>query len=191
MKAGGSVNKIVTSKAEVLRVSRELIQTNGWASISIRAVAAACDVSVGTIYNYFDSKSDLISATIESVWCDIFHTSEGDACFQDIVSCITWLYQCMEYGSKAYPGFFSLHSTGFMALDKKDAIQLMKKTWAHISYGICATLKKDPHIRPDAFDASFTPDKFSQALFSLVLADLMNQHYDPEIPLQIIRRCVY
>lgn len=61
------LNTVVTSKEEVLEASRELVRSQGWSSISVRSVAAACDVSVGSIYNYFDSKTDLVAATVESV----------------------------------------------------------------------------------------------------------------------------
>lgn len=82
------MNKVVTSKEEILKTSRELIQKKGWSAISIRSVASACDVSIGSIYNYFDSKTDLVGATIESVWNEIFHTPEDDSVFQDIISCV-------------------------------------------------------------------------------------------------------
>ena len=66
------MNTIVTSKEDILKNSRELIREKGWAAVSIRSVASACGVSVGSIYNYYDSKAELISATVESVWCEIF-----------------------------------------------------------------------------------------------------------------------
>ena len=68
------MNHIVTSRKEILHISRNLIKEKGWAAVNIRSVASACNVSVGSIYNYFHSKSDLVGATIESVWCDIFHS---------------------------------------------------------------------------------------------------------------------
>ena len=78
------MNTIVTSKQEILKTSRKLIQQQGWSAVSIRSVASACGVSVGSIYNYFDSKAELITATVESVWCEIFHRPEDDAVFQDV-----------------------------------------------------------------------------------------------------------
>ena len=47
------------SKQDILKVSRRLIRQQGWPAITIRSVAAACGVSVGSIYNYFDSKAPL------------------------------------------------------------------------------------------------------------------------------------
>ena len=49
------MNLTATSKEDILKASRALIQQNGWAAVNIRAVAAACGVSVGCIYNYFAS----------------------------------------------------------------------------------------------------------------------------------------
>ena len=43
------MNTIVTSKEEILKTSREMIRQQGWSAISIRSVAAACGVSVGSI----------------------------------------------------------------------------------------------------------------------------------------------
>ena len=41
------MNPMATSKADILKTSRELIRQQGWSSVSIRSVAAACGVSVG------------------------------------------------------------------------------------------------------------------------------------------------
>ena len=90
------MNKAVTTKEEILKIGRELIRQQGWAAINIRAVAAACSVSVGSIYNYFTSKADLVGAIVESVWHEIFHRSEDETVFRDIQACIAWLYQQME-----------------------------------------------------------------------------------------------
>ena len=100
------MNTVVTSKEEILETSRELIRTQGWSAVSIRSVAAACGVSVGSIYNYFDSKADLVGATVESVWCEIFHRPEDADVFQDTQACIVWIYERMECGCRQYPGFF-------------------------------------------------------------------------------------
>ena len=107
---GDYMNTIVTSKEEILKNSRELIREKGWAAVSIRSVASACRVSVGSIYNYYDSKAELISATVESVWCEIFHRPQDEAVFQDVQTCVKWMYERMAYGYEQYPGFFTLHS---------------------------------------------------------------------------------
>ena len=121
------MNTIITSKEDILKTSRELIREQGWSAVNIRSVAAACGVSVGSIYNYFDSKADLVGETVESVWCQIFHQPEDGAVFQDTQTCIIWMYERMEYGCREYPGFFTLHSLGFMRENKLDGKRRMQQ----------------------------------------------------------------
>lgn len=185
------MNTVVTSKEEILKTSRELIRREGWSAVNIRSVAAECGVSVGSIYNYFDSKADLVGATVESVWCEIFHRPEDEAVFQNTQACITWLYQRMEYGCQQYPGFFTLHSLGFMGEDKSAGRKKMQQTWQRILDGLCSVLQRDAGVRPGAFSEQFTAEKFADLLFSLMLSALIRQDYDPTVVLEIVRRTLY
>lgn len=185
------MNTVVTSKEQILQTSRELIRQQGWSTVSIRSVAAACGVSVGSIYNYFDSKAELVGATVESVWCEIFHRPDDEAVFRDTEACVTWMYECMEYGFRQYPSFFTLHSLGFMREDKSQGKRRMQQTWQHILDGLCRALKQDARVRPDAFTDQFTAEKLADVLFSLMLSALLRQDYDPTAVLEIVRRTLY
>ena len=67
----------------------------------------------------------------------------------------------------------------------------MEQTWRHILEGLCAVLKRDPKVRPDAFDEEFTAEKFADILFSLFLSGLLRGDYNPASVLELIRRTVY
>ena len=45
------MNTSVTSRDAILSVSRQFITQNGFGSVNMRAIAAACGVSVGSVYN--------------------------------------------------------------------------------------------------------------------------------------------
>ena len=185
------MNPMATSKEDILQISRKLIQQNGWAGVNIRSVAAACGVSVGCIYNYFGSKTDLLSATVESIWNDIFHHPEDEAVFQDTLSCVRWMYRQLEYGCQRYPGFFTHHALGFVQQDTADGKQQMQRAWQHILDALCTVLRNDARIRADAFTEEFTVEKFAEMLFSLMLSALVRQDFDPSTVLEIVQRAVY
>ncbi len=185
------MNCIVTSKDEILKTSRELLQKQGWSAINIRSVAAGCNVSVGSIYNYFESKEDLVASTIESVWCEVFHGSEDVVVYRDTQACISWIYRQMEYGHDRYPEFFTLHSMSFLVEEKSEEKQRMQRTWQHILDGLSSVLRQDPKIRIDAFSESFTLERFADTLFSLMMASFLRQDYDAEPVLEIVRRVIY
>ena len=185
------MNTIITSKEDILKTSREMIQRQGWSGINIRSVAAACGVSVGSIYNYFDSKAALVGAVVESVWCEIFQRPEDGVVFEDTETCIIWMYRQMEYGCRQYPGFFSLHSLGFMQEEKAQGKQRMQQVWQHILNELCAVLKRDKRIRSNAFKEQLTAEQFADVLFSLILSALLRQNYDPAAVLEVVRRTLY
>ena len=185
------MNNAVTSKEDILKTSRQLIQQQGWSAVNIRSVAAACGVSVGSIYNYFDSKAALVSATVESVWREIFRHPDDESVFHDTQAYISWIYEQMENGCKQYPGFFTLHSLGFMQEEKENGKRKMQQAWQHILNGLCSVIKQDARVRPDAFTEQFTAERFSNVLFSLMLSALLRQDYDPSAVLEIVCRTLY
>ncbi len=67
------MNKSVTSRDQLLAAAKDIAFQQGLAQISIRAVAAQCGVAVGSIYNYFPTKADLIAAVIEDFWRQAAH----------------------------------------------------------------------------------------------------------------------
>ena len=60
------MNTVVTSREAILEECRKIVMEQGISAVNMRSVAAACGVAVGSIYNYFPSKTDLISAAAVS-----------------------------------------------------------------------------------------------------------------------------
>lgn len=177
-----------TSKEEILTACRELIRHQSGA-LNVREVAAACGVSVGTVYNYFGSKAELAAAAVESVWYDIFRCEEG--CFSNVEECIRWLFARLEYGNRQYPGFFTLHAAAFMPAGKTEGKARMTEAWAHMITMLCAVLRQDPGVRPDAFGKDFTPEELAGLLFSLLLAAPLQGCYDSTPAVRLTRRLLY
>ena len=65
------MNTVVTSRQALLAASRTVARRQGLGGLSIRAVAAEARVSVGSVYNYFSGKTELLAATVEEVWMQI------------------------------------------------------------------------------------------------------------------------
>ena len=185
------MNTVITSREAIMEMSRQLIRQQGWSGVSIRALAAACGVSVGSIYNYFDSKAALMAATVESVWQDIFHFSDGGAATDSFLACVQWLFDCLARGAEKYPGFFTLHSMSFLGEERPEGRQVMDRSWAHIQKALLTVLVNDRGLRPGAFDEHLQPEDFSQLVFSLMLSALLRQDYDCRAILEMIKRTIY
>ena len=98
------MNKTATSRQALLEAAREIARRDGLGHISIRRTAAMCGVSIGTVYNYYPAKADLVLAVIEDFWkrvfhgglsCDFTHGSDFSAvCGQIYTALRTHLAQC-------------------------------------------------------------------------------------------------
>lgn len=99
------MNHSVTSKEAILRNCRQLVSEQGLSSLNMRLVAKSCKVALGSLYYYFPSKNDLLIATIESVWEDIFYlkdTSVSHSCFTEYIDQI---FNNIQSGIQKYPNF--------------------------------------------------------------------------------------
>ena len=48
----------------LMEEAKKQIQEAGYGAMTIRSVAAGCGVGVGTVYNYFSAKEELIAASL-------------------------------------------------------------------------------------------------------------------------------
>ena len=55
-------------REQLLEETRKQIAENGYADTTIRSVAGACGLGVGTVYNYFKSKDMLIATFLMDDW---------------------------------------------------------------------------------------------------------------------------
>ncbi|MBQ5566760.1 MAG: TetR/AcrR family transcriptional regulator [Oscillospiraceae bacterium] len=55
-------------KPRLISEARRQVNAYGYGSVTVRSVAAACGVGVGTVYNYFPAKDALIAAVLLEDW---------------------------------------------------------------------------------------------------------------------------
>ena len=55
-------------KDRLIAEAKKQIEESGYVAVTIRSVAKACGVGVGTVYNYFSSKEELIATHLLEDW---------------------------------------------------------------------------------------------------------------------------
>ena len=73
---GEIMNHRVTSKEHILEHAMRLAMEKGVDYISIRKLAGDCGISIGSVYNYYANKEELIAAVTENFWSGILENQE-------------------------------------------------------------------------------------------------------------------
>ena len=185
------MNTVVTSREAILSVSTQLVAEKGLRAINMRTVAQRCGVAVGSVYNYFPSKSNLITATVETIWQSMFHMAKQCVPAQDLVECVKWIFETILLASEEYPAFFTLHSMSFTTGEKEKGREIMERYFIHIKNGLMKALVSDVRVKPVAFDGDFSREAFVDFIFSNILTLLISGESSCAVLLEIIRRAVY
>lgn len=185
------MNTIITSRDAILKECRSIVMAHGLSSINMRTVAAACHVAVGSLYYYFPSKADLINATVEDVWKDIFHMSSEDFNFSSFTDCLSWLFERIQAGCVKYPGFFTFHSLSYASEDKGKAKLMMDQYLDHIKTSLLVVLNKDTKVQPHAFNDALSQEQLIDLIFTIFTSMLMKGQSDCSTLIEMVARCIY
>lgn len=185
------INTIVTSKEAILAVCKEFVKENGLQSLNMRTVAEKCNVSVGSVYNYFPSKADLIAATIQDVWQSIFDISKFSKKMDSFPDYVSWIFEGVQIGAAEYHDFFMAHAISFDSADKGKARKIMEQYFCHMKEGLLEALQNDKNVRSEAFSEEFTRYDFVEFVFSNLLALLTKHEKSCTLLIEIIKRSIY
>ena len=172
------MNTVITSKEAIMQVCRRIVAEKSLTALNMRLVADECHIALGTLYNYYADKDELVLATVESVWRDIFHADQqcvADVSFSDYV---TNLYARIRKGAEAYPNFLTGHSISIASSKRGEARSAMEHTFAHMKAGMLEVLQADQAIQENTFTASFSQEKFVEFVLDNMLVLLVQGQRD-------------
>lgn len=98
-------------ESRLVEEARRQAWEGGYAAVTIRSVAAACGVGVGTVYNYFDSKDALLAAFLLADWKDCLQAiEEAKAARPEPEAVLQAMYRQLKYYSGAHRSIFGEQS---------------------------------------------------------------------------------
>ena len=167
---------VITSE-EILEQAYQLACEQGLRSLSIRSIAAACDVSVGTVYNSYASKTELINDVVGMFWQRAFaETMKTLAAHEgnDFIAFCEALSQSLKSALKEFRKDFLSDLSALSEGDRLSAQKREQQSFIHARAGIKQALLSDPKIKQDQLTGALTPD----ALAALVWETLIDSARD-------------
>ncbi len=170
------MNKVVTSKEELLDTARQIVFQEGIDQLSIRTLAKKLNISVGAVYNYFPSKADLLLAIVESFWEGIFHK---DICTLSETLPFADFYEVVYLRLAEHMEVFFSVLLGQLDIlrntEKERGKQMEERYQQHIREGFLYALQQDCDITEHIWNATFTKTAFIDFLMEHMMNDLSHQ----------------
>lgn len=186
-----------TSREAILGACREIVRERGLSGISVRSVASACGVAVGTIYHYFPDKEALLLAVTADIWSDVFDPGNRLVHADGFADYVEGTFDEASRRLSQYPGFLSEHGLGLASISgwseerMRRGRQRMRSFPSGIRRGLLDVLDVDGRIRPDVWDADLSREDFVEFVTQQLLTLLVLGGRDCRALLGVIKRTLY
>lgn len=186
------INPEITSKETILLVCRRIVAEKGLKALSMRTAAKECGIALGTLYNYFSDKEELLIATIASVWQDIFRLTAQEEnssrlFFSEYVERM-FINVCERF--RDYPDFFTAHSAAVAASGKGKAKSTMEHCTDKIRESLHSVLRRDSAVSAEAFGDGFSEESFVEFVLDSIILLLMQQKSCDTL-IAVIKKVIY
>lgn len=185
------MNKVVTSKEDILAVSKKMVADKGMQAINMRSVAKQCGVAVGSVYNYFPSKNDLMIAVIDAIWKEIIQGISDCTLSSGFVENTEKLFYSVKSGGEKYPFFFSIHSISVAKSGKDKGRETMNQYFKSVKADLLHSLQNDQRVKQDFFSEKCTQTDFIEFVFSNLISLLMREQDSCDLLIEIIKGTIY
>ena len=160
------MNPKKTSKDFILETALEIAKKEGVDGLSIRKLSKACQIAIGTVYNYFPDKDALVTEMGKVFWDAIFMGQEN--IYRPDMGFSVFLEQ---YYGFLYARMAPFDESWVRELDgkipKKAAIELLLRA-----------LEEDRRVNASIWNLEFHPDTFCEYVFTNIMALLSSGEYN-------------
>ncbi|MBQ8624951.1 MAG: TetR/AcrR family transcriptional regulator [Agathobacter sp.] len=156
------MNKRVTTTDKILEQALLIAKKEGVDKLSIRKLASACGIAIGSVYNYYPDKDTLVTAVAEEFWNNIF--ADQDKLYRSQMGFTRFLEQ---YYSYLYAKMAPYDRSWVRDLEGKIPMDETMKLFQKI-------LMDDTRVNPSIWNMEFQPDNFCQYVFKNIMALLQS-----------------
>lgn len=187
-------NKATISKQMILATAYELVAERGAGALSMRNVAERCGVSVGSIYNYYPQKADLLTDTLEMFWKDAIsseslsamHPGQGEG----FVAFCERLMSCLEEPLSRFRETWLKDIGSFEPKEIDAGRDRENQYFAHIKHGLEVALENDGDVDETLFADGMTKEALCSHIWDVMLMYLRRGD-DATVLFVLLRKALY
>lgn len=172
---------------EAYRIAKQ----EGLSSLSVRKLASACSIAVGSVYSYFPAKADLTTAVIERLFAnalfeDCCHVHEDER----FTAYLRRFYASLKHALEAYEADW-LSEIQHLPYDERAAGKAAQVAlFGHMEQGFARVLKSDSAVSRERLVDALHPDKLCPFILESILTSL-REKTDCETLFSLLDQALY
>lgn len=182
----------ITSKGELLEAAYSIASEKGLSGVNVREVASACNVAVGTVYNWYPTKSALVNDVIARFWREALAD-----CMPQAADCGNFIDFCCELHARV-AGAFSSFREGWLAevssmgaRDRGSAHNRAQACFDHICRGLAIALESDTQVDRSKLEGELSPDALCLLIWDSILVSLRRNDDSCRTLFALLRKTLY
>ena len=176
-----------TLKNSLIDCAHTIASTQGIEAINLRNLAQYAHVSVGTIYNYFKNKDELLMALTQFYWKDAYKTIKTQCYGYPLLEALPLLYRIIKTSLDASLGQLLSSMSSIEVMSSRQLSLMQQDLKQFIIYMINA----DNSISSNCFDDVLSKEQFAQFIVDYMFIYLRKKDTDMVVFCEVIKRIVY
>lgn len=156
------------SQSKLLKVSKRVLKRDGFKKLSIRNIAKEAEVSVGSIYKYFPTKTDILIAIASDSWNKILILLEENKA-SSIEDTVENIYQVLKKVNSPTDGLIN-HTRLFSSSDISKAGKTMRDYQNKIRIYLNNGIKNDTNLTKELEDKEL--NNIIDLIFDTLIQDI-------------------
>lgn len=160
-------------KDRLVDAAYAIAEAEGLSALSIRKLASACQISVGSVYTYFPTKTDLTTAVIErffgrAVFDEFCRVREGER----FIDYLRRLKAAMDEAMGEYESRWLVEIHALPAAEREAGRAAGLARFAHMECGLALVLDADPTIPDGVLAGALAPERLAALVTERLLTSL-------------------
>ena len=188
-------NRATITREQLLDAACSLAEEHGLSAVGIRDVAARCGVSVGSVYNYYPHKAELVADAVERFWlaslpAGIAHVMHAESDVDFLSFCETAATELAgplrEFRKRWLRDVDGLDPRSLSAARKRE-----EQCFAHIRRGLATVLEGDGRVDRSLFADGATPESLCDYVWGSMVESLRRGDGSCDVLFALLRRALY
>lgn len=179
------------NKEDLLQTAWDIVFQEGLDKLSIRYLAKQADVAIGSVYNYFPSKDELVLEIVENYWKSVFYEEicqvNHDTSY---INFVRELYNKIARHNDEFQHYFLSH----LRILNQKTLQLLKEKHLyyvdHTKQGLLKILEKDHTINTNVWSDVMTMEKYVLFTLDLMMVALSRGQTNFDFESIILKRAI-